>query len=152
MVGLAFKRLTLDAIPFPVLLIDKNYKVVFMNKRAEELYTQSGQTCYQISHSFSEPCHLHKDHPCPLKEITERGLKEYSVLHKHKTKKGEEYHLVKTVYMPEYDLFLELRIPLGELLSAFDTARLKPELYDRFRSPCLLSVGKERGLACQGCF
>jgi hypothetical protein len=30
MVGLAFKRLTLDAIPFPVLLIDKNYKVVRM--------------------------------------------------------------------------------------------------------------------------
>jgi len=128
MEGLALEKRALDIIPFPALLIDKDYQVVFMNKRAEELYTQSGQTCYQVSHSFSEPCHLYKDHPCPLKEITERGLKEYSVLHKHKTKKGEEYCLVKTVYMPEYDLFLELHIPLEELLSAFDTARLRPEL------------------------
>jgi diguanylate cyclase (GGDEF)-like protein/PAS domain S-box-containing protein len=125
---LAFEMQALDIIPFPALLIDKDYQVVFINKRAEKLYTNGGQTCYQISHSFSEPCHLHKDHPCPLKEITERGLKEYSVLHKHKTKKGEEYCLVKTVYMPEHDLFLELHIPLEELLSAFDTARLKPEL------------------------
>jgi diguanylate cyclase (GGDEF)-like protein/PAS domain S-box-containing protein len=128
MVGLAFERRVLDTIPFPVLLIDKNYQVVFMNKRAKELYPQGCQTCYQISHSFSEPCHLHKDHPCPLKEIREGCLKECSVLHKHKTEKGEEYNLVKTVYMPEYDLFLELYIPLEELLSAFDTARLKPEL------------------------
>jgi diguanylate cyclase (GGDEF)-like protein/PAS domain S-box-containing protein len=30
--------------------------------------------------------------------------------------------------MPERDLFLELYIPLEELLSAFDTARLRPEL------------------------
>ncbi len=56
MVRLAFERLTLDTIPFPVLLIDKNYQVVFMNKHAKELYTQSGQTCYQLSHSFSELC------------------------------------------------------------------------------------------------
>jgi hypothetical protein len=127
MVGLAFKRLTLDTIPFPVLLIDKDYQVVFMNKRAEELYPQCYKTCYQLTHSFSEPCHLHKDRPCPLKEIVERGLKECSVLHKHKTEKGEEYCLVKTVFMPEHDLFLELHIPLEELLSAFDTARLRPE-------------------------
>jgi diguanylate cyclase (GGDEF)-like protein/PAS domain S-box-containing protein len=125
---LALERRALDIAPFPALLIDKDYRVVFMNKRAEELYPQGYQTCYQLSHSFSEPCHLHKDHPCPLKEIVERGLKECSVLHKHKTEKGEEYHLVKAVYMPEYDLFLELHIPLEELLSAFDTARLRPEL------------------------
>jgi PAS domain S-box-containing protein len=118
----------LDIIPFPALLIDKDYQVVFMNKRAKELYTNGGQTCYQLSHSFSEPCHLHKDHPCPLKEIREKGLKEHSVIHRHKPERGEEYHLVKTVYMPEYDLFLELHIPLEELLSAFDTARLRPEL------------------------
>jgi len=99
-----------------------------MNKRAKELYTNDGQTCYQLTHSFSEPCHLHKDHPRPLKEIVEKGLKECSVLHRHKTEKGEEYCLVKTVYMPEYDLFLELHIPLEELLSAFDTARLGSEL------------------------
>ncbi len=128
MVRLAFERRALDIVPFPALLIDKDYQVVFMNKRAEELYPQGYQTCYQISHSFSEPCHLHEEHPCPLKEITERGLKECSVLHKHKTEKGEEYHLVKTVYMPEHDLFLELHIPLEELLSAFDTAWLRPEL------------------------
>jgi diguanylate cyclase (GGDEF)-like protein/PAS domain S-box-containing protein len=128
MVGLALERRALDIIPFPALLIDKDYRVVFMNKRAKELYPQGYQTCYQLTHSFSEPCHLHKDHPCPLKEITERGLKEYSVLHRHKTEKGEEYHLVKAVYMPEYNLFLELHISLEEFLSAFDTARLRPEL------------------------
>lgn len=125
---LALERWALDVIPFPALLIDRDYQVVFMNKHAKELYTNGGQTCYQISHSFSEPCHFHKDHPCPLKEIVERRLKEHSVIHRHKTEKGEEYHLVKTVYMPEYDLFLELHIPLEELLSAFDTARLRPEL------------------------
>jgi nitrogen-specific signal transduction histidine kinase len=87
MVRLALEMQALDIVPFPVLLIDKDYRVVFMNKRAKELYTNRGQTCYQISHSFSESCHLHKDNPCPLKEITERGLKEHSVLHKHKTRR-----------------------------------------------------------------
>ncbi|MCI4453454.1 MAG: diguanylate cyclase, partial [Thermodesulfobacterium sp.] len=125
---LALEKRALDIIPFPALLIDKNYQVVSMNKHAKELYTNSGQTCYQLTHFFSEPCYLHKDHPCPLKEIKERGLKEHSVLHKHKTENGEEYYLVKAVYMPEWDLFLELHIPLEELLSAFDTARLRPEL------------------------
>jgi diguanylate cyclase (GGDEF)-like protein/PAS domain S-box-containing protein len=128
MEGLALERRALDIVPFPALLIDKDYRVVFMNKCAEELYPQGGQTCYQLSHSFSEPCHLHKDHPCPLKEISEKSLKECSVLHIHKTKDGEEYLLVKTIFMPEHDLFLELHIPLEELLSAFDTARLRPEL------------------------
>ncbi|MCI4458778.1 MAG: diguanylate cyclase [Thermocrinis sp.] len=125
---LAFERQSLDILPFSAFLIDKNYRVVFMNKRAKELYPQGYQTCYQLIYSFSEPCHLHKDYPCPIKEMTERGLKEYSVVHKHNTEKGEEYCLVKTVYMPEHDLFLELYIPLKELMSAFDTARLKPEL------------------------
>jgi PAS domain-containing protein len=125
---LALEVQALDIIPFPALLIDKDYRVVLMNKRAKELYTQSGQTCYQVSYSFSEPCHFHKDHPCPLKEIREKSLKEYSVLHRHKTKDGEEYLLVKTIFMPEHDLFLELHISLEELLSAFDTARLRPEL------------------------
>jgi len=55
MVRLAFERRALDIVPFPALLIDKDYQVVFMNKHAKELYTQSGQTCYQLTHSFSEP-------------------------------------------------------------------------------------------------
>jgi hypothetical protein len=152
MVRLAFERRALDIVPFPALLIDKDYQVVFMNKSAEELYPQGYQTCYQLSHSFSEPCHLHKDHPCPLKEITERGLKEHSVLHKHKTEKGEEYHLVKTVYMPEYDLFLELHIPLEEFLSGFDTAWLRPELLINSGPLAFFFWEKKRGLARQGCF
>ena len=55
MEGLALERRALDIVPFPALLIDKDYQVVFMNKRAEELYPQGYQTCYQLSHSFSEP-------------------------------------------------------------------------------------------------
>ena len=128
MEGLALERQALDIIPFPAFLINKDYRVVLMNKSAEELYPQGYQTCYQLTYSLCEPCHLYKDYPCPLKEIREKSLKECSVLHKHKTEKREEYHLVKAVYMPEYDLFLELHIPLEELLSAFDTARLRPEL------------------------
>ena len=128
MEGLALERQALDIIPFPAFLINKDYRVVLMNKIAEELYPQGYQTCYQLTYSLCEPCHLYKDYPCPLKEIREKSLKECSVLHKHKTEKREEYHLVKAVYMPEYDLFLELHIPLEELLSAFDTARLRPEL------------------------
>jgi PAS domain-containing protein len=72
---LALEREALDTIPFPALLIDKNYQVVFMNKRAEELYPQGYQTCYQLSHSFSEPCHLHKDHRCPPKGDSRKGSK-----------------------------------------------------------------------------
>jgi nitrogen-specific signal transduction histidine kinase len=52
---LAFERRALDIIPFPALSIDKDCQVIFMNKRAEELYPQGYQTCYQLSHSFSEP-------------------------------------------------------------------------------------------------
>lgn len=46
MVRLALEKRALDIIPFPALLIDKDYQVVSTNKKAEELYTNGGKTCY----------------------------------------------------------------------------------------------------------
>jgi GGDEF domain-containing protein len=76
MVGLAFERRALDIIPFPALLIDKDYQVVFMNKRAEELYTNGGQTCYQITHSFSEP---YTADPLPIGEKIRKLISAISI-------------------------------------------------------------------------
>ncbi len=47
-----------------------------------------GKPCYEITHHASEPC-SGKEHACPFEAVL-KGRKNFSVVHRHKTQKGED--------------------------------------------------------------
>jgi diguanylate cyclase (GGDEF)-like protein/PAS domain S-box-containing protein len=117
-----------DLLPEALLVIDENYKIVFANKRAKEVYGSFSDTCYGLSHGFPVPCYEVEEHPCPVKNIKEHGLKRSGVVHLHRTEEGEGYFYVVAEYDPKERVFVELHIDLSELAKAFGLSSLKPEI------------------------
>ncbi len=77
-----------------VVVIDKNYRIVYANKKyAEDMGYSSpeeviGDFCYVVSHHQEEPCDG-ECHPCPLKEIEKHG-RSVNVVHTHYTHDNRE--------------------------------------------------------------
>lgn len=77
-----------------VVVIDKNFRIVYANKRyAEDMGYNSpeeilGNLCYVVSHHQNEPCEG-ECHPCPLREIEKTG-KSVNVVHTHYTHDKKE--------------------------------------------------------------
>ena len=85
-------RAVLNAIDDPVLIIDKNYKIVFANDAALALCSVSregvvGKTCHEISHHCPVPCALLEQ--CPHQEVFSTGQPSI-VTHTHRCRKGKE--------------------------------------------------------------
>ncbi|WP_448588337.1 sensor domain-containing diguanylate cyclase [Thermocrinis sp.] len=118
----------LNLISIPFIAVDENYNVVWMNKKAKELYPSGFEKCYQMTHDTPEPCYFQAEHPCPIKEMKERGIDHYSVVHRHLVKGKESFVLVKAEYNPDYKLFIEFQMPLDELLTALEVGKLRPEV------------------------
>ncbi len=85
-----------------VVVIDKNYRIVYANKKyAEDLGFSSpkeviGNFCYVVSHHREEPCDG-ECHPCPLKEIEKHG-RSVSVVHTHYTHDNKEFPVEITAF------------------------------------------------------
>lgn len=85
----------LDGIADCVLLIDRDYKIVFANKAMLQLCGQKGedvigQKCHEFSHKFPTPCYK-KSEPiiCPHADVFKTG-KSISVTHTHIMSDGTE--------------------------------------------------------------
>ena len=86
-----------NKIKEPIMVIDKDYNIIFMNETAKKEYEgRQGTKCYQVSHNFDEPCWEHTEHPCPKKTMEDKNLQEFNVIHEHFTKNGKEYFEVRT--------------------------------------------------------
>ncbi len=98
---------TLDAIPKSVLVLDKNYNVVFANKHALNTHqipqSASGGLikCFQFSHNEESPCEG-DSHVCPYKKVLQSGKIE-QVTHVHYDNNGKK----KTVIVTATPLFNE---------------------------------------------
>ena len=76
----------IDNIGDPMLVIDRQYRVVLVNKKTRELAgntdpVHEGLCCYQVLHHKNIPCGG-RDEPCPLKKIL-RKKTPVSVTHTH---------------------------------------------------------------------
>ncbi|WP_121012075.1 two-component system sensor histidine kinase NtrB [Hydrogenivirga caldilitoris] len=77
-----------------VVVIDKNYRIVYANRKyAEDMgYSDPeeiiGDFCYTVSHHQDQPCEG-ECHPCPLREIEKTG-KSVNVVHTHYTHDDRE--------------------------------------------------------------
>lgn len=100
-----------DGIDEEIMLVSKDFKVVWANKKAREAcalpYSQIvGNYCYKLTHSLNEPCKFPLHH-CPLVEIEQKG-KAGSSLHTHFDMKGHSFYVEVTAY-PLYDENAEIK-------------------------------------------
>lgn len=106
----------LDLIPEPVLVIDENYRIVFLNRKAKEVYGDLEQTCYGLTHASEVPCYELNSHPCPVKIMKERGLDSSRVVHIHSTKEGKRYFYVTAKHEREKSVYVEMHIDISNLM------------------------------------
>jgi len=100
-----------NKIKEPIMVIDRDYNIIFMNETAKEEYAgKEGTKCYQVSHGFNEPCWEHSEHPCPKKLMEDKNLENMNVVHEHFTKNGKEYFEVRTYKDGEETIELHLNI------------------------------------------
>jgi PAS domain S-box-containing protein len=76
----------MDTIQEPILVLDKNYRIVDVNERVCDKFkcdTENiiGKHCYEIAHHSDKPC-FEKGIPCPVKMVLETG-QQSRVIHEH---------------------------------------------------------------------
>jgi PAS domain S-box-containing protein len=77
-----------DNVSFPVLLIDRDYKIVEANRAALSHANQPrtdivGRSCFKVPHASDEPCWQSGDVACPVKDAFE-SRKRVHAIHRHK--------------------------------------------------------------------
>ena len=117
----------LNKLPLEILLIDQDYNVVWMNETAKRSYSTYCEKCYKLTHNLDQPCFTYIGHLCPVKEMKDRRLDRYTVVHIHVVEGKESLVLVMAQRFSE-ELFLEIHLPLDKVLTAFEVGRLRPEL------------------------
>jgi len=83
----------LDCLDFDILIINKDFKILFANKSFLNKFLLSrnevvGEHCYKISHHFDSPCKPPND-PCPIKTLIKTGKPSVEV-HTHLTKDNQK--------------------------------------------------------------
>jgi len=118
----------IDGVNESVMVIDKEFNVVIMNKVARQLkpeielnrVDEDKIKCYELSHNRTTPCEGN-EHPCPLTQVFETE-KTSVVIHDHKDADGHS-HIVELTCTPLWDKNNNL---IGVVESAKDiTAHLK---------------------------
>ncbi len=85
-----------NKIKEPIMVIDKDYNIIFINETAKQEYEgRQGTKCYQVSYNFDKPCWEHAEHPCPKKIMEDKNLQKFNVIHEHFTENGKEYFEVR---------------------------------------------------------
>lgn len=102
----------LDALPFPVMQIDTDYRVIATNRAAAQQYTSVHGCCYQVSHGYDSPCNENGE-TCP-KLSAQNSRSASAVLHIHQMKSGVEKLKVQAIPI-EGGGILELHIPLNDV-------------------------------------
>jgi len=130
-----------DGIDEEIMLIDKNFKVLWANKKTKELSHLSaedieGNFCYKITHHLDEPC----KEPLDICPIIDAKLKEKSsVLHTHFDKEGNAFYVDVIAYplfdeKGRIDRFIHISRDVTErmkMLEEIKTAKEKLEEYNR---------------------
>ncbi len=117
-----------DLVPVPVLVLDENYRLLFVNRRAREVYGSGGDTCYTLTHGSESRCSAQEGHPCPIDFIREEKLPTYGTVHVHRTEDGDAYFYVLASYLEEDKLFLVIHLDLTDLIRSLEISEPRTEL------------------------
>lgn len=111
----------LDCLDWDILILDRNFHVLFANKAFLEKVGMEkcdalSQCCYKITHHIDKPCQPPHD-TCPLEEMFKTG-KPAIETHTHFTNDNQEF-LANTVTAPLEgfggEMFLHLSIPIKSI-------------------------------------
>lgn len=95
--SLAINQGITDGIAEGIMLIDKNYKIIWANKKQKELFGEvRGAYCYQATHRINTPCQPPKD-SCPISE-TQKTNKVSTVVHEHIDSRGDKRYVEVSAY------------------------------------------------------
>ena len=126
-----------DKLLYPILVINDEYDVIFLNTAAKKEYLQdiaNGESnvkdrldkkCYKISHGYDRPCHeIGED--CPIKELSADKNKNYvTVKHNHK---GNFYKVEAYRDADDQFLFFESHFDVTELAREIEEIKFRDEL------------------------
>lgn len=90
-----------DGVDEAIMLIDKNFKIIWANKRVIDLsHLKAGDVlsnfCYKVTHHSDEPCKAPHD-ICPVHEVMAKG-KPVTILHTHYDAQGRPFYVEVTAY------------------------------------------------------
>ncbi len=94
-----------DRLPFPVVIVDKDYNVILLNREASAKFPECRDKtkCYEITHGLNRPCwEIQGDKVCPVRRL-QLGEEPF-VCHEHG---GKSMHMLVASRV-EDDLFMEL--------------------------------------------
>ncbi|MDD2716978.1 MAG: GGDEF domain-containing phosphodiesterase [Candidatus Wallbacteria bacterium] len=102
----------------PALVIDLDDNVLFLNDEAVLEYGNPGKKkkCWQVIHGLDSPCWKNMEYPCPKKIMQDSQLDQYSAIHVHKSREGENYFLVSCSYLKEKRLIVEMHIKVSRII------------------------------------
>jgi PAS domain S-box-containing protein len=131
-----FLQTVIDAIPDPIMVIDRDYRIKLANRAARELSGKIDMVsqclpCYQVSHHRDAPCD-DEGHPCPLRETISAGAP-MTVTHIHYDANGREV-FVEVTAAPVFN-------EAGEVTHVIEACR---DITDRKRAE--ESLAQERNL------
>ena len=119
-----------DKLPLPVIVVDSDYKVVYANKKAHELYVHPPTTCYEFTHGYTKPCYEEeKKEACPVKMLKEESKECIGVIHSHVTKSGEEVFYILSCRDTLPDRYIEVHINVSDIMEAFKFGMVRPEVF-----------------------
>jgi PAS domain S-box-containing protein len=80
-------RAIFNSLGTPVLLIDRDYKIIEANRAATrhlDLFPKEviGHSCHKVTHGVDKPCWHNKDVSCPVKAVFETGKQSHAI-HQH---------------------------------------------------------------------
>lgn len=143
-----FDRLVAQNLKEAIMILDKNYKIIWVNKSAErvterEQYELLGSYCYKATHNLDEPC----EGPlgiCPIKEVLKKG-RPITVMHTHFTKENEKVYAEVSIYpirneKDEIVQFIHVVRDLTGKRALEEELSKKMESIERFNN---LAVGRE---------
>jgi len=101
----AFLQTVIDGMPEPVLVIDRDHRVVLANQALRDDYPGKDPVadrlaCYQVSHHRNAPCGA-PEHVCPLPDVVATGAP-VTVTHTHCNADGNEA-VVEVIAAPIFD-------------------------------------------------
>ena len=79
-------RLVLGHLSLPILLINREHRIVFVNNSSDSRPSLSeacvGRTCFEVNHWCSQPCWQIYDISCPIQTAFQTGKRAHAI-HKH---------------------------------------------------------------------
>ena len=120
-------RTIFDNVSFPVLLIDRDYKIVEANRAALSHVCRRGveaigESCFEVTHALEEPCWRSGEVVCPVKAAF-KMRKRVHAIHRHQI--ADELFIEEIVATPLDEVTGEVNYVIEEFRDITELLELK---------------------------